>query len=354
MPRKKGRTTRWVQQSEEIKAEADLDEAEADLDVSQSLHAAGMNECSFRCPSASFANCLFVFWPTCYRAVPIFHMASSKCLTRFRSARPPPLAQLYDELETAGVSLRTASIGLMLRPSDLVAADTAGAGGPPEKPRLSDAAALNRWPSIGPAAKDGGGQQGRAPLHGPDAQGDHGSEGEEEAADEDDSAGADGRSEPAAGRRKGASRLLNNVGSQSSRRRASIVETSDLRDRLKARAESTISRSGGLKVADVGDVDGGKEGLAGDDGGGAEGVKRRRRAGGENDEEAEDIDDDAMNSNLSDYKRGKRLKKLVKLLGSAQVCVTRGGHSQRDSCAFLARRAPSSPLCRPYLPINCN
>lgn len=33
----------------------------------------------------------------------------------------------------------------------------------------------------------------------------------------------------------------------------------------------------------------------------------------------EEVDEDALNSNLSDYKRGKRLKKLVRLLGSAQV-----------------------------------
>ena len=35
--------------------------------------------------------------------------------------------------------------------------------------------------------------------------------------------------------------------------------------------------------------------------------------------EVEEVDDDAMNGSFSDYKRGKRFRKLTKMLGSAQV-----------------------------------
>lgn len=202
-------------------------------------------------------------------------------------------------------------MGRVGRDFDLEEDDEAGEA--PERPQPAPIT-RSRWPSIGPAIGSSGGR--RAALYGPDAQGDGGSgryEGEdEEDADEDDSAGADGRSEPAAGRRGGVLRQLSSVGSKS-KRRASVMETSDLRDRLKVRTESVTINGGGIKVGD-GD-DGGE-----DDPGGEEAARRRRNAG-EGEEAAEEIDDDAMNSNLSDYKRGKRLKKLVKLLGSAQVCV---------------------------------
>ena len=111
---------------------------------------------------------------------------------------------------------------------------------------------------------------------------------------------------------------LHAVGSGSRGRRASTL-TSSMILQKQGQSAGGVKTDGGEGPPEDGDVSmrGGGEGGDESIGGGG---RRNRRA---DNEEQEEVDDEALNGNFSDFKRGKRFRKLTKMLGSAQVCASR-------------------------------
>lgn len=172
-----------------------------------------------------------------------------------------------------------------------------------------------------PVSKGAGSGRGRNAYHGSDAarpsggEGDSEGEGGDEKEDREGEGGDPSVRSPLFKLKAGALKY-GVVSSMARGRRSSdstLVTSDMLRRRLSRHGLHPPAAGGGAGLDD--DAQGSDDAAAGEDG---EGRKRGPSAAAAG-QEAEEVDDDAMNGSFSDYKRGKRFRKLTKMLGSVQV-----------------------------------
>ena len=143
--------------------------------------------------------------------------------------------------------------------------------------------------------------------------------------EEDDEEGGERQGKSVVDKMHAAVAKLGVVGNLSRGRRAStsmVITSSMLRKQLE---HQMGGGGGGMAKSDTGDEDQNNEAgegsvRGGDREGSAHGSRRRRSsAAAAAQEDQEEVDDEALNGSFSDFKRGKRFRKLTKMLGSVQV-----------------------------------